>query len=278
MNAGTALILIPAVAALIACISETRKKGQRFPLNVTLVGWTLITLAGVSAALNFWVTREKAMANAIRENLGLRQLETAIYLLMSPHVAISDPPESTDRFRVVGRYGEAGVFKGLCDIDISKEVGRTFADPEYAKSTWGAFIGERTRDGLGQLTSVQAAYGQVFGDSISSLVGQVVSHPWNEFLAASKRRAEPQVKKLLCSDQPKMRKAYEALADSYWPVLRDLENTVGRRHCHLRRALGIKDAPPLFLRSISGFIFIPDPAETESLMDKICEDLAEPPT
>src|SRR4051812_24219721 len=147
MNNGTILIFIPFIAAVAACVAETRRKDQTFPRNLTAVGWFLILLAGVSAALNYSVNRDKAYGNAVRESLGLRQVETAIYMLMSPQVAISDPPELKDRFRVAKGYGEADVFSGLCDVDLTAEVGSNFADPQYRKATWGVYITERTRDG-----------------------------------------------------------------------------------------------------------------------------------
>src|SRR5260370_489426 len=131
MNAGTILILIPFIAAVAACVAETRKKDQTFPRNLTAVGWFLILLAGTSAALNYSINRDRAFGNAIRESLGLRQVETAIYLLMSPQVAISDPPELKDRFRVVENYAKAGVFTGLCEVDLSAHVGSKFTYSQY---------------------------------------------------------------------------------------------------------------------------------------------------
>jgi hypothetical protein len=169
---------------------------------------------------------------------------------MSPHVAISDPPELKDRFQTVLPYAKAGVFKSLCQVDISQRVGANFVDPEHSKSTWGVFITERTREGVNQLANLQAAYGSIFADEINLLMGRVISHPWNEFLIASKRRAEAGGKRPLCSLQPSMRKAYESLVQTYWPILHDLETKIGRRHCALRKKLNTSDSPPLFLRSI----------------------------
>jgi hypothetical protein len=274
MSIDTALIVISLVVTFFACVSDTTKKTGKFPRNVTLVGWVVIVLAVLTAALSYWDNREKETARNIQENIALRQAETAIYLMMSPYVAISDPPEISDRFTIVEGYGEASVFKGLCNVDITVEVGSTFGN-QTTTASWGEFIAEKTRDGINQLNAVQAAYGSLLSDDMNLLIGKVVSHPWNEFLGASQQRAETGANKprTLCSDRPQIRLGYEALSDEYWPILRDLERSIGRRHCELREKLNIKDVPPLFLRSISGLIYIPDPAVTEPAMDKICKKM-----
>lgn len=279
MSIGTLLIVIPFLAALIATISKTTKEGPSFPYNLTLVGWVLIGLAGTSATLNYLGNRDKATATAIREFHALRQIETAIYVLMSPIVTGSDPAELKHRFQIARVYGEAGVFNALCDTDIAKEVGSTYSEPEFAKSSWAVFIAQRTHDGISQLSGAQAAYGQIFSDEINSLIGQVIGHPWNEFLMASSRRLERIArsraeKLLLCSQLPAMRQGYKDLSDAYWKMLRDLESRIGRRHCRLRHELAMSDAPPLFLRYISGPMYIPDPKKTEPIMKDICDRLA----
>lgn len=281
MGAGTILIFIPFIAAVAACIAETRKKDQTFPRNLTIVGWFLIVLAGASAYLNYTVNREKTFGNAIRESLGLRQIETAIYMLMSPPVALSDPPELKERFHVAETYGKAGAVSGLCEVELSAEVKSNFADPQYQKATWAVYITERTREGLTRLSNAQASYGSFFDDETNRLLGQIISHPWNEFLVESRRRAETgqkksdaEPKKPLCLEKADIRKRYEALADSYWPIVRDLESRIGRRNCKLRSQIGLNDIPPLFLRSLSGYFFVPDPKEMADAMDQVCKDFS----
>jgi hypothetical protein len=271
MSISTILILIPVAAAIAACIAETRIKDKAFPYNVTRVGWFLVALAATSAVLNILSNRDKATANAIRESLGLRQIETATYLMLSPQVALSDPPELEDRFRVATKYADIAI--GLCDVDISSVVDGNFADPQYNKAPWGVYITERTREGVTQLSNAQASYGTLLSDDINLLIGKAVSHPWNEFLMETKRRTVAGTKKPLCSDSKKLREAYEKLAKSYAQILAELEQQVGRRHCSLRQQIALNDTPPLFLRSISGFIYAPNPEEIAPIMQKLCSEL-----
>jgi hypothetical protein len=273
MSIGTGLILVSFLITFLAGMFETKAKERPFPRNVTLMGWTLIGLAAVVGGLNYWQSRERATAAAIRENLGLRQLELSIYQLMTPYVALSDPPEMKDRFNVVEPYGKAGVFDALCKIDIAEEVRSASIAPEYEKLPWGTFITEKTQEALNRLGNIQAAYGQTFGDSMNSSIGEVINHPWNEFLLASKRRALRGGKRPLCGSTAKLLEEYKSVVDRYWPILSKLERSVGIRHCGLRKQLGYADAPPLFLRSISGLIFVPDPKVTEPIMNQVCASL-----
>jgi hypothetical protein len=273
---STILIGVSLIVSLIACISQTTNKTEKFPRNVTVAGWVLISLAVVTAGINYWQARKKAFADSVEESLALQRLETAIYTLMTPVTAISDPPELSDRFQVASNYGKAGVVAGLCDIDILKNVGRIFMASEYDNKPWGDFITDETRQGLDEIARVQSAYGKVLGDDINLLIGKVIAHPWNEFLLAAKaRRIRSHAStNTLCLKKPeKARQKYVDLADDYWKTLATLETRVGRRYCALRAELHIRDVPPLFLRYISGLFFVPDASVTAPKTDNACDQL-----
>ncbi len=268
------LIFVSLAVSLIASVSDTTVKGLNFPRNVTWPGWLLIALAVLTAGINYLQSREKAYADAVESSLAVHRLEIAIYTLMTPSTVISDTPELSQRFQVAASYGRAGAVAGLCDVDISKRVEHIYVAPQYDGMPWAEFITETTQAGLNQIQQVQSVYGRLLDDKTNLLIGEVIAHPWSEFLLAAKgRRIRSNTSRPLCLKRPSVRKRYDALANSYWRLLADLERRVGQRYCALRAQLGLTDVPPLFLRYVSGYFFVPDATVTNPKTEYACQQL-----
>lgn len=94
-------------------------------------------------------------------------------------------------------------------------------------------------------------------DQVNINIGKIRSHPWAEFLIASGDRDFGKAPKILCSTHPKLVEKYSELAEEFGSMLAELEWLIGIRSCKLRNEIDWVDAPPLFLRSISGTIFAP---------------------
>lgn len=276
MTLNTTLIAVALLVSLIACVAKTKRDKESFPKNITVAGWLLAALAVVTAGINYWQSQKAAFANSIEESLALRRLETAIYTLMIPSTAISDAPELKDRFQIVAGYGDAGAISGLCDLIITEPVKSIVVAPQFNGLPWGDFITETASDGLSQIRQAQSAYGRVLGDDVNLLIGEVLAHPWNEFLLAAKGRRirRPESNQPICLAKPESaHQKYIDLANRYWKTLARLETIVGLRYCKLRTKLHIADVPPLFLRFVSGLFFVPDTEKTEPIMEQVCKGL-----
>lgn len=276
MNFGTILIVITLVVSLIACVAKTKRDNAAFPRNITLAGWSLALLAIITGGINYWRSQQMAFADKVQESLALRRIEAGIYRLMVPSTVISDLPEMSSRFRVVNEYGGAGAISGLCDVKLAETAKQVRVAPEYNNAKWGELITDTTNQGLDELRQAQSAYGRFLNDNINSLIGEVLAHPWNEFLLSSKGRIirRPDFAQPMCLEKPESaRKRYVELADDYWKTLAKLESSAGHRYCSLRKTLKITDTPPLFLRYVSGLFFIPDKAQSDEAMKTACARL-----
>lgn len=270
---GTILIVASFLTAFVAAVTKTTEEQGKFPGNVKLGGWLLIGLAILTAYLTFAKERANIVSRDIRESIALQELENAIYMLMSPPVASSDPPEISDRFGIVSAYFEAGAVAGLCDINLWESTGRVFADPLYSNKEWGVFITERTRDGLTQMRQTLSNYGDILDDRTNILLGRIINHPWNEFLLVSERRLRDGTNKVLCSNRELIKSAYLETLSDYRPYIEELESKIGKRFCALRQEHELNEIPPVFLRSISGLIYAPNENGAKDQMDQVCMSL-----
>lgn len=260
---GTFLIVVPLIAAIIATVTDTTRKGEPFPKRVTLGGWILVLITLVVTVVNLMQASADSRQKEIRKFVAYKELEKGLLLLTAPYIANSDPPEEKDRFQIsaAGAYGQ--IFPAICDVDILSPVDTSAAEYYTQPQTkWGDYIMDRTERGLQRLVQIQAVYGDLLSSDVNLDIGLVHNHPWNEFLLASRDRVARAVtaggtsSRSLCASETKLREAYLRQLNAYRQTLSHLETEVGREICRLRKHPGIEDDPPVALRRLSGWIFV----------------------
>ena len=126
MAEQTILILCTLLIALLSALTKTTKQQGNLWTRITVWGWILTAAAFISAGATWYKVEKTEKAKDVQSLIVLRELELAVYELLKPYAANTDVPEIHQRFTLVPSLLDAGVFEGICDVNINSNIGRIF--------------------------------------------------------------------------------------------------------------------------------------------------------
>lgn len=256
---------VAVIIAIIGILAKTQYENKPWPINITRFGWILVILAIVNLSFSLHRTYESNRNNENARYWALLEIEAAIYKIITPYIYITDKPEIEDRFLLVRQLNEAEVFGSICSVNLHKPASAIFT--LQGGQTWGQVLTENTELGANKLKNLISVYSSILPPELVSQIGEVIIHPWIEFIGDSRKRELRHISRRqlniiengvpVCSKNQKLVIKYKKLASQFGSVLTILEESIGTRIIVLSERMGRNDPAPLFLRQISGLIYLP---------------------
>lgn len=266
---------IALLIAVIGVLAQTRREKKRWPRNVTVFGWILTVLAVGNFAFSWSSTTAINQRNAQVSYWAFREIETGITELLTPYAYRAGPPSGELRFKLARTYRASRIFEGMCEVDLRAPIGAsalTWGEPS-ADLTWARFLTTHTETAQRVLRTTATSYSSVLPVETLNLIGQVVTHPWHDWVQAV---ARPEIKDnapgsapdnhgstaargslTLCS-QNLYSTGYRRTAQEFGQAVENLENVTGSAFMDLAARLGKEDPNPIFYRRHETAGYIPN--------------------
>jgi len=138
---------------------------------------------------------------------------------------------------------------GICEIDLLKPVGKEYQIWEFGSSsdTWAEVLTRQTQRGKEKLKSILSNYSNILSTKTITLIGQIIIHPWLEFVEDSQKRLLRNIERkqhldhlTLGSDNNNLKGKYSNLAIDFGKKLKLLESDIKEQYNYLYKNLNEK--------------------------------------